>query len=95
MPRSPLIRQGEGQTAAIQRIHQERLEERTRLLAIQNMILNEDTPTPNKNHVGYRSGEGDRQRLRAIPVIAPSISGTIPGTNPLAEIIQREQRQDR
>lgn len=90
MTRPPLIRQGEGQTAAILRIHHERTEQRTALEKIQNMILTDEQPTTSK-HIGYRSGEGDRQRLRAIPVIAAGIPGTIPGTNPLAELIRQER----
>lgn len=35
--------------------------------------------------VGYRSGEGDQKRMRAIPVIAPAVLGTIPGTDPYLE----------
>lgn len=53
---------------------------------------NEPNPASSTNHVGYRSGEGDQQRMRAIPVIAQGIPGTIPGTNPLAETINRQHR---
>ena len=40
---------------------------------------------------GHRSGEGDQQRMRAIPVIAPAVVGTIPGTDPLAACIEAER----
>lgn len=46
------------------------------------------TPTTTKSpgkQVGHRSGEGDQKRMRAIPVIAPAVLGTIPGTDPYLE----------
>lgn len=45
--------------------------------------------------IGFRSGEGDRQRMRAIPVIAEAVGGTIPGTNPLDALIDAETRAER
>jgi hypothetical protein len=42
--------------------------------------------------LAHRSAPGDRQRLRAIPVIAPNITGTIPGTDPLGALIQQDRK---
>jgi hypothetical protein len=57
-------------------------------------IIPPDTDTPtttsSTNHIGHRTSEGDQRRLRAIPVIAPAVGGTIPGTNPLNAYLNKE-----
>lgn len=67
---------------------------------IANIILTTgDRPTKPKKGapkpVGFRSAEDDLQRMRAIPVIAEGVGGTIPGTNPLAETLRREHDRER
>ena len=37
---------------------------------------------PAGTRIGYRSPEGDPQRLRGIPAIGKSVGGAIPGTSP-------------
>lgn len=53
------------------------------------------TTTTTAKQIGYRSGEGDRQRMRAIPVIAEAVGGTIPGTDPLDALIAKEAAAER
>lgn len=66
---------------------------------IENIISStgdrEPTQKRQAKQTGYRSGEGDRQRLRAIPVITEAIGGTIPGTDPLQHVIDEEERLER
>ncbi len=61
------------------------------------ILIDTGEPTPPTNTTrkltGYRSGEGDRQRMRAIPVIAEGVGGTIPGTHPLAALIAKDPRR--
>jgi len=45
--------------------------------------------------VGFRSAEDDLQRMRLIPVVAEGVSGTAPGTDPLAELLRREHDRER
>lgn len=48
-------------------------------------ILGDTTDTEtaqSTKRAGYRSPEGDEQRLRLIPVIARGVAGHIPGTRP-------------
>lgn len=42
-----------------------------------------------------RSGAGDHDRLRMIPVHAPGVGGTIPGTDPLRKTISRDRWRTR
>ncbi len=85
-----LIRQGEG-AAGIQRHHEQLAVERQKLERLIGLAQTvEPTPTGRKL-IGYRSSEGDRQRMRAIPVIAEGVGGTIPGTEPLAALIAKQR----
>jgi len=57
-------------------------------------IIPPDTDTPttsSSNHIGARSGEGDQRRLRAIPVIANGVPGTIPNTEGYAALHAKER----
>jgi len=57
-------------------------------------IIPPDTDTPPPTHIrGARSGEGDAKRLRAIPVIAAGVPGTIPGTEGYTALQAKEQRR--
>lgn len=76
----------------------ERAEQRARDLEKVIRII-DNTPTTTitttAKQIGYRSGEGDRQRMRAIPVIAEAVGGTIPGTDPLNALIEKEAAAER
>lgn len=93
----PLIRQGEGHNA-YHRIHQERTAERQRFLRLVEAISADpnllDQPATMKK-LAHRSAPADPRRLRAIPVIAPSITGTIPGTDPPTALIAAERKKNR
>ena len=41
--------------------------------------------------IGSRSAEDDLARLRALPAIAPGVSGAIPHTDPLRELLRKER----
>lgn len=77
----------------------ERAEARARDLEKVIRIIDGSTTTPATQHagkqIGHRSAEGDQRRMRAIPVIAPAVIGTIPGTDPPAACIAKEQRTAR
>jgi len=54
-----------------------------------------DTPTPTNKHIGRRSGEGDQRRMRAIPIIAAGVPGTIPLTEGYAALAHKERTAKR
>jgi len=72
----------------------QRQDEAERLRRIARICVDTDTPMPNPA-LGYRTAPGDQRRLRYIPVHARGVGGTIPGTDPLAQIIAAEQRNNR
>lgn len=47
-----------------------------------------DAPEPMKNPRHALAKPGDPRVLRAIPVIARGVGGTIPGTQPLTEVLR-------
>ena len=58
-------------------------------------IIGPDHDTPTNPKLGHRTSPADTRRLRAIPVIAPAIGGTIPGTNPAAAYETKERNRRR
>ncbi len=83
--RQPLIRQGEGLDAALDRLRREHaaLERKMREVA--------NTPAPKRDsrHVGRGAAGGDPARLRGLPAIGPSVGGAMRGTDPQAETLRR------
>lgn len=69
--------------------------EQARILATILQELDPDDPRTLQDartqKLDPRSGAGDHTRLRMIPVHAPGVGGTIPGTNPIAEVIRQER----
>lgn len=61
------------------------------------ILLETGEPAPpatlTRNLIGYRSSEGDLQRLRAIPCIAKGVGGTVPGTNPVSALLAQERKR--
>lgn len=82
--RHPLVRQGEGPTAAQARITSERVEHRRDLDRIQRDTASTATTVP----LGGSPG-GDSRKLRGIPAIGRNVAGCIPGTNPETELLRR------
>lgn len=80
--RHPLIRQGEGPAAAIERIQKERQAERDKLA-----MIAQDTAATDNDRKTIGTPAGDQRKLRGIPVQARGISGTVPGSNPLAALL--------
>lgn len=74
---TPLIRQGEGPSAAYWRYHDQLIAERAAWEETMQDIL---TDEPIVIH-GATAG-GDEQKLRGIPAIARGVPGAIPGTRP-------------
>lgn len=71
--------------AASERIEDER--------KIGRVILNSgEAPEPVKNPRRALAKPGDPRVLRAIPVIARGVGGTVPGTEPLAALLAFEAR---
>lgn len=68
-----------------------------RILATIVQDLDPDSPeleTYKTRHIA--SPAGDERKLRGIPVQAPGIGGTMPGTNPLARTLSNDRwRNDR
>lgn len=77
-----------------------RLEQRAADLEYVISIIDTPTDVPQAKRagkqIGFRSGEGDQKRMRAIPVIAEGVPGTIPLTEGYAYCrdleIQAERR---
>lgn len=69
-----------------------RFREDTDPLKLERIIGPEtDAPTTTTNQIGHRSGEGDAKRMRAIPVIAAGVPGTIPLTEGYAALHHKER----
>lgn len=82
--RHPLVRQGEGPTAALERITRERSDHRRALERIQRDTASTATSAPAGGSPG-----GDSRKLRGIPAIGRNVAGCIPGTNPETELLRR------
>ena len=52
---------------------------------ITRILIDTGAAAPNLDTVQRATLAGDERRLRGIPVCARGVSGTSPGTNPLAE----------
>jgi hypothetical protein len=82
--RHPLIRQGEGPAAAIERITAERQQHRRDLDRAHREAQTINTSAPTAGSPG-----GDSRKLRGIPAIGRNVAGAIPGTNPETELLRR------
>jgi len=51
-----------------------------------------ETPAPEKNPKRELAKPGDPRVLRAIPVIARGVGGTVPGTDPLGALLTSDHR---
>lgn len=69
---------------------------REQLLAAQAQAVAKALADPDCDHTKSmrdpRTSEGDRWRMRHIPVIAKGVGGTAPGTNPLAAVLRKDRR---
>jgi hypothetical protein len=75
--RAPLIRQGEGPAASIERIHRERQAERAKLDR-----LSRQSPDLDSHRTSKATAAGDSAKLRGIPVIGRGVTGATPGSQP-------------
>lgn len=60
--------------------------------ALAERLLESGEQAPAEQRPGQATLPGDARRLRGIPVVG-GVSGTSPGTDPLAEVIAREPRR--
>ena len=67
-----------------------RLEDERKIAAV--ILDNTEEPAPEKNPKRELAKPGDPRVLRAIPVIARGVGGTVPGTDPLAACLALEAR---
>lgn len=74
------------------RAHQQKVADARKLSRIIEETGGETAPA--KASAGATSG-GDWQRMRGFPIIGRGVGGTVPGTDPLAALIAKEQRQRR
>lgn len=56
--------------------------------------LRESTPAERAHH-GPITSPGDRIRMRGVPITAVGVGGTQLGTNPLTEVLRRQDMRDR
>ena len=83
--RAPLIRQGEGLEAALDRFRREHEQLRRKPEEIARM----PAPELDARRHGRGAAGGDRARLRGLPAIGPSVSGAMADTQPEADVIRR------
>jgi hypothetical protein len=58
---------------------------------LDRIIEKTTSTTTTITHIGHRSGEGDQKRMRAIPVIAEGVPGTIPLTEGYAALAHKQR----
>lgn len=89
--RASLIRQGEGPAAAYERQRREREAERAKVERITRDSA--DLPDVVEKRAPRRelTKPGDERKLRGIPVQARGVGGTMPGSDPLAEVLRSDR----
>jgi hypothetical protein len=75
----PLIRQGEGPAAALERARSEQEALRAK---IDRISRESDSEHIDERAPGRGTAGGDTRKLRGIPAIGRGVSGAIPGTSP-------------
>lgn len=58
-----------------------------------DFAVEEMVSDPSDHRIAPRSGEGDAQRMRCIPVMAHGVSGVIPGTRPDLAVLRLDPRE--
>lgn len=70
--------------------------QQAKILALVLLETGEPLPRGQRGKlIGFRSAEDDLRRLRALPAIAPGVSGAIPGTDPVRALLAKEGRRRR
>lgn len=59
--------------------------------AVRKALRDSEVTTPMRVH-GPPTTAGDRARMRGVPIQAIGVGGTLPGTQPLTEVLRRERR---
>ena len=75
------------------RTHQHRADLIQAQAELVRKALRDSDPTTPMRHAGPPTTAGDRARMRGVPIQAIGVGGTLPGTQPLEELLRKERRR--